>query len=74
MPLYDYHCEQCDKNFEVLRRRGDDRPVPCPECGQDAERQLSSFALGSSGAAFSSFGSGSSSGGSHSGCGSSGGG
>ena len=39
MPLYEYHCEKCDKVFEALRSlRESDAAVPCPECGRDAER------------------------------------
>ncbi|MCU0709077.1 MAG: zinc ribbon domain-containing protein [Pirellula sp.] len=32
MPLYEYHCETCDKEFELLIQRRDDSPL-CPECG-----------------------------------------
>jgi putative FmdB family regulatory protein len=31
MPLYDYHCAACDKDFELLVRYAD-RPA-CPGCG-----------------------------------------
>ena len=48
MPLYDYHCEHCDKRFEVLRRRDDERTVTCPDCGETALRQLSGVAVGGS--------------------------
>jgi len=32
MPLFEYHCEGCDAEFELLIR-GDESPA-CPECGQ----------------------------------------
>jgi putative FmdB family regulatory protein len=40
MPIYDYHCSQCDKDFELLISRS---TVPaCPECGsRDLEKRPS---------------------------------
>lgn len=40
MPLYDYHCKVCNKEFELLVRS---TTVPvCPECGSgDLEKQVS---------------------------------
>jgi putative FmdB family regulatory protein len=31
MPLYEYHCGQCDLTFESLIRSASDQPS-CPEC------------------------------------------
>ncbi|WP_341674814.1 zinc ribbon domain-containing protein [Niveibacterium sp. SC-1] len=31
MPLFDFHCEVCDRTYELLLRGGTD-PV-CPHCG-----------------------------------------
>ncbi len=31
MPLYEYHCQTCQSDFELLIR-GSERPV-CPDCG-----------------------------------------
>lgn len=31
MPIYDQVCQQCDHEWEVLRRY--DEVVPCPKCG-----------------------------------------
>lgn len=40
MPLFDFHCKQCDSHFEVLMR-GSDTPV-CPECGSaNVEKMVS---------------------------------
>ena len=43
MPLYDFRCRACGREFEGLVRGGD---VPqCPDChGADLERLLSTFA------------------------------
>ena len=41
MPLYEYHCSDCDQTVEVLLRRPDEAPE-CPEChGSHLQRQLS---------------------------------
>ena len=40
MPLFDFHCRSCEREFELLIR-GNAVPV-CPECGgKDLERLLS---------------------------------
>ena len=43
MPIYDYACRQCGKEFEALRRVHDhDSEVECPVCGEkNAERKVS---------------------------------
>ena len=48
MPLYEYKCRMCGKNFELLRRMQDaDGDLKCPDCQSAAvERQLSTFATG----------------------------
>ena len=50
MPLYDYHCQQCESGFTELRRSSEmDSPISCPECGSmEARRSLSSFSVGGS--------------------------
>jgi putative FmdB family regulatory protein len=32
MPLYEYTCEKCDSDFELLIRSSSDQPA-CPACG-----------------------------------------
>ena len=51
MPIYSYHCEQCQTEFTELRRYSEmDTPIDCPECGQyNTQRTLSGFAVGGSG-------------------------
>lgn len=49
MPLYEYHCESCERDFEKRRAiREADAPVECPECASsEVTRKLSLFiALG----------------------------
>lgn len=43
MPLYDFHCSDCNKTFELLIK-STDVPV-CPECGgANMEKQVSRIA------------------------------
>ena len=50
MPLYEYHCERCERRFEILRRASErDEPAPCPECGEATERALTAFSVGGGG-------------------------
>lgn len=48
MPLFEYRCNGCGKQFEFLTRDGQ-TPV-CPACdGRDLEKQLSVFAVNAGG-------------------------
>ena len=68
MPMYDYHCKNCDEVFEelVFSSTAPDEEIKCPKCGQNkSERLLSApmIATGgssSSGSILSSSGCGSS--------------
>lgn len=45
MPLYEYYCEDCNGIFEAIRQMRDSSdPSPCPECGREAPRMMSTFA------------------------------
>ena len=35
MPLYEYRCDSCDRDFEALVRSASDRPS-CPSCGAES--------------------------------------
>ena len=50
MPIYEYTCQSCGHGFDRLRpmSRMDDE-APCPVCDGDSSRQLSVFAVYSSG-------------------------
>ena len=46
MPMYEYRCQECGDEFELLIRSGD--APRCPSCsGQNLERLLSMFAVNS---------------------------
>ena len=48
MPLFEYACRSCAKEFEVLVRASD--TPECPAChGKDLERRLSVFAAHTAG-------------------------
>jgi len=67
MPIYEYTCAGCGREFEELVLASDEK-VKCPECGSDKTRKLISRCRFKSGGAADSF-SGSSGGGSScSGC------
>lgn len=42
MPWYDYACEKCDKDYEIIKSIKEyDGQDPCPECGIVGSRKLS---------------------------------
>jgi putative FmdB family regulatory protein len=48
MPLFDYRCRRCGREFEALVRPQDSAPPCCPGCQSvDLERQLPTFAVSS---------------------------
>lgn len=51
MPIYEYHCESCESDFEVLQRIGEDeKDLHCPQCGHDkVKKQFSAFATAGGG-------------------------
>ncbi len=38
MPFYEYHCESCDKAFEVFQNMKDTPLSTCPDCGAEVRR------------------------------------
>ncbi len=44
MPIYEYQCESCGHDLEVLQKISDDPLRDCPECRQPALRKLVSAA------------------------------
>ena len=48
VPIYDYHCQQCESGFTELRRTSElASPISCPECGSmETSRSLSCFSVG----------------------------
>jgi putative FmdB family regulatory protein len=68
MPIYEFHCEKCGKDSEILVRASDWKGAKCPQCGSTKlEKKFSVFA--SAGAAASPAPSGKSKGGCGPGCG-----
>ena len=44
MPLYEYQCNSCNDEFELLRQRNTIDPLSCPACGsREVERVMSAF-------------------------------
>ena len=42
MPIYEYHCESCDSDFETLVLTSADDDTECPECsGKDVKKLMS---------------------------------
>ena len=42
MPIYEYHCPHCRKNFEEWLKSDDDASThPCPTCGESSPRIIS---------------------------------
>ncbi|MFP4416794.1 MAG: FmdB family zinc ribbon protein [Chitinivibrionales bacterium] len=44
MPIYEYRCKSCGKDFEELVTRDSGQPLPCPSCeSNDTEKLMSVF-------------------------------
>lgn len=53
MPIYEYRCMKCDKDFEYLVF-GSDHSAKCPDCNtKDVERLMSACSFKSSGGSYS---------------------
>jgi putative FmdB family regulatory protein len=45
MPIYEFHCEKCEKDSEILVRSSKWEGTPCPHCGsKKLAKKLSVFA------------------------------
>ena len=45
MPIYEFHCEECNKDSEVLVRSSTWKGTPCPKCGsKKLTKKFSTFA------------------------------
>ncbi|MBI5644012.1 MAG: zinc ribbon domain-containing protein [Deltaproteobacteria bacterium] len=47
MPIYEYKCKSCGKEFEVIQKFSDEPVKKCIECGKAVEKMISqsSFVL-----------------------------
>lgn len=45
MPIYEYRCNKCNKEFSLIQKVGSsERDTVCPECGsKDVKKKISSF-------------------------------
>jgi putative FmdB family regulatory protein len=50
MPIYEFHCDACDTDSEVLVRSSKWEGTPCPQCGSTKLRKKFSTFASSSGA------------------------
>ena len=46
MPVYEYYCEKCNLEYELIRPVSRiDEPAPCSKCGLPGQRMLSHFSF-----------------------------
>lgn len=45
MPLYEYSCDHCEEQFEVIQSPTDTEEVVCPNCNEPARKLISGFAI-----------------------------
>jgi len=45
MPIYEYQCQECEENFEILQLSCEEQAaVGCPQCGSEqTEKLISAF-------------------------------
>lgn len=41
MPIYEYTCKNCSKEFELIQKISDPPAKKCPTCGKKIEKKLS---------------------------------
>ena len=45
MPIYEFHCEKCERDSEILIRSSEWKGTKCPHCGSaKMSKKLSTFA------------------------------
>jgi putative FmdB family regulatory protein len=50
MPIYEFHCEKCERDSEILVRSSDWKGTACPHCGsKKLSKKFSTFASASTG-------------------------
>jgi putative FmdB family regulatory protein len=52
MPLYEYHCDDCGRRFELIRKFSDPPLDKCPHCGGTVRKLFSSPAIQFKGSGF----------------------
>jgi putative FmdB family regulatory protein len=52
MPIYEFHCEKCERDSEILVRSMDWKTAECPHCGsKKLAKKFSTFAAAGAGEA-----------------------
>ena len=46
MPLYEFKCQACGEEFELICKASEKETIRCPSCEAPAEKKLSVFAMG----------------------------
>jgi putative FmdB family regulatory protein len=50
MPIYEFHCEKCSADSEILVRSADWKGTKCPHCGSEKiSKKFSTFAAAGGG-------------------------
>jgi putative FmdB family regulatory protein len=50
MPIYEFHCEKCGKDSEILVRSAEWKGTKCPHCGSSKlDKKFSTFAAAGGG-------------------------
>lgn len=49
MPIFEYLCNKCCKEFSTIKFRADESPTECPSCGTtDVTKKISAFSCSTS--------------------------
>ncbi len=52
MPTYEYHCDSCEKNFDVVQSFQDDALTSCPTCGSPVRKVFGNVGIVFKGSGF----------------------
>jgi len=52
LPTYEYHCDSCDENFDVVQSFHDDPLTACPTCGAPVRKVFGSVGIVFKGSGF----------------------
>ncbi len=50
MPMYEYHCTECNHQFELRQKFSDPPATECPQCNGKVEKMISQSAFSLKGA------------------------
>jgi putative FmdB family regulatory protein len=52
LPTYEYHCDSCDRNFDVVQSFHDDPITTCPTCGSPVRKVFGNVGIVFKGSGF----------------------